>query len=404
LSSSHIPLEPNIFDLVVFDESSQCDIASAIPLLYRSKRAVIIGDDKQLKHITSLSTQMDGKLLSDHKIDLPYSYTQNSLIDIFSTISNNKFYLKHHFRSHNDIIAFSSKQWYGGKLIVETKYEKLKLLDSEKSVEWYDVIGNVQNLQSGSIYNSKEVEEVFKIIEDLIYNKKYKGSIGVVSPFRPQVNKLEEYKVRDIELNNILNGMDFNIDTVNKFQGDEKDIIIFSVTINGGAKKGALDFLKYTSNLFNVAITRARAKLIIVGDSGYCRKCGIDYLEKFVEYCVNLGINTFKNNVFKNKFESEWEENLYKKLKENSIEVIPQYTIDKYRLDFALIDEGGRKLDIEVDGEYYHRDWDGELIKYDQARNQRLIELGWDVMRFWVFEIRDNIDICIEKIKKWQKR
>ena len=58
-------------------------------------------------------------------------------------------------------------------------------------------------------------------------------------------------------------------------------------------------------------------------------------------------------------------------------------------------------LDIEVDGEMYHKDWNGELSYRDQLRNQRMFELGWDVRRFWVYQIRDDLQGCIESIKRW---
>lgn len=62
-----------------------------------------------------------------------------------------------------------------------------------------------------------------------------------------------------------------------------------------------------------------------------------------------------------------------------------------------------KKLDIEVDGEMYHRNWTGELCYRDQLRNQRLFELGWDVKRFWVYQIRDQLPWCIEQIRQWLK-
>ena len=69
-------------------------------------------------------------------------------------------------------------------------------------------------------------------------------------------------------------------------------------------------------------------------------------------------------------------------------------------MDFALID-GDRRLNIEVDGERFHRSWTGELCKRDQLRNQRLIELGWEVKRFWVYEIRDEMDDCVKWVRGW---
>ena len=97
---------------------------------------------------------------------------------------------------------------------------------------------------------------------------------------------------------------------------------------------------------------------------------------------------------------SQWERDLYTALYYAGIPTIPQYPVEKYRLDLAIL-KNNRKLDIEVDGEMYHRDWNGELMYRDQLRNQRLFELGWDVKRFWVCQIRDDRDGCVEEIKKW---
>lgn len=74
--------------------------------------------------------------------------------------------------------------------------------------------------------------------------------------------------------------------------------------------------------------------------------------------------------------------------------------MEQYLLDFAII-AGDRRLNVEVDGEHYHRNWDGELCRRDQIRNQRLIELGWDVMRFWVYQVRDDLSVCVQRVQEW---
>ena len=79
---------------------------------------------------------------------------------------------------------------------------------------------------------------------------------------------------------------------------------------------------------------------------------------------------------------------------------IPQFSVEQYDLDFSLI-EGGSKQAIEVDSKRYHHSWTGELCLQDQLRNQRLIELGWDVQRFWVYEVRDELDRCVRRLKDW---
>jgi len=69
-------------------------------------------------------------------------------------------------------------------------------------------------------------------------------------------------------------------------------------------------------------------------------------------------------------------------------------------LDLAVV-LGESRLDIEVDGERYHKDWTGELCRRDLIRNHRLIELGWDVKRVWVHQVRDDLDGCVAAVRRW---
>jgi very-short-patch-repair endonuclease len=82
---------------------------------------------------------------------------------------------------------------------------------------------------------------------------------------------------------------------------------------------------------------------------------------------------------------------------------IPQFSVEQYDLDFAIV-VGDARLNVEVDGERYHRSWTGELCLRDQLRNQRLIELGWEVKRFWVYEIRDRLPECVNAVRQWVAR
>jgi very-short-patch-repair endonuclease len=97
---------------------------------------------------------------------------------------------------------------------------------------------------------------------------------------------------------------------------------------------------------------------------------------------------------------SDWERILYRALHAAGVRPIPQFSVEQYDLDFAVI-VGARRLNIEVDGERYHRSWTGELCLRDQLRNQRLIELGWEVKRFWVYQVRDSLDDCVQAVVRW---
>ena len=98
-----------------------------------------------------------------------------------------------------------------------------------------------------------------------------------------------------------------------------------------------------------------------------------------------------------------WKKIFYKLLYEAGIHPYVQYSVDKYKLDFAII-QGERKLDIEIDGESYHRDWSQGRMRRDIIRNHRLIEDGWDIMRIWVYQLKEDPDIWIGKIKEWMAK
>lgn len=415
-----IPFEPGFFDLVVFDEASQCDIASALPLLYRAKAAAVIGDPKQLSHISTLQRGQDQQLLEKYDL-LPgyphWAYSYNSLFDLAAgqATSENFVNLLDHHRSHADIIGFSNDQFYEGRLRVATKYDNLKRTTPKApGIRWEDVKGSVRRPGSGGAVNETEAQAVVGVLEDLILKQGYKGSVGVVSPFRAQANAISAAVNQNDRLEKALQKHGFLSDTVHKFQGDERDVMVFSPVVSNGMPPGGLGFLRGNGNLFNVAITRARAQLVVVGDLSACSKCDVDYLSNFANYTQKLNQEEQKilneqygddlgyNYPVVNNPEqvSDWEKILYSALYDAGIKTLPQYRIEKYALDLALID-GKRRLDIEVDGEKYHRNWTGELCRRDQIRNQRLYELGWDVMRFWVYEIRDDLPRCIEKVKRW---
>lgn len=90
-------------------------------------------------------------------------------------------------------------------------------------------------------------------------------------------------------LPSLISQANFLAQTVDRFQGDERDLMIFSPVVFLGAPDGALMFLRSRPNLFNVAITRARAALIVVGDRQASLACGVDYLRAFAVYTESLG-------------------------------------------------------------------------------------------------------------------
>jgi very-short-patch-repair endonuclease len=262
--------------------------------------------------------------------------------------------------------------------------------------------------------NEIEAKAVVKELERLAIQQGYTGTVGVVTPFRAQANRIRDLVNAHPKASILLNQTELLIDTVHRFQGDERDVIIFSPVVSKGIASGAIGFLKKTDNLFNVAITRARATLIVVGDPVAAQNSGVSYLAEFAKYVDGLGQNHHTRSgtpnktcsgpdypqVAKPELVSDWERVFYGHLWNAGLRPIPQYGEEKFLLDFALFVDG-KKLNIEVDGERYHRDWNGELLRRDQLRNMRLIELGWDIMRFWVYQLRDELPECVQRVRTW---
>ncbi len=416
-----LPFSPGYYDLVVFDEASQCDIASALPLLYRAKQAVVIGDPMQLSHISGIHKHQDQQLLERFSLTdgfLQWAYSWNSLFDMSNSYAKgeNIVDLRDHHRSHADIINFSNEYFYEGKLRVATHYDKLKRPSKDApGVRWLQVTGETQRPPNGGAYNPVEARAIVDQLRHLVIDQGYRGSIGVVSPFRAQANLVKDLVNEDQELEDRLIRLDFLSDTVHRFQGDERDLIVFSPVISTGATFQSTGFLKRNGNLFNVAITRARSMLLVVGDSIAAKTCEVEYLAAFANYIDEIDQSKseeqdliggdcgpiYPTAVDRSKV-SQWEVILYEALYNAGVRTIPQYPVEQYLLDFALVD-GDRRLNIEVDGERYHRSWTGELSRRDQIRNQRMFELGWDVIRFWVYEIRDDLDGCIARVQQWVK-
>jgi len=391
-AKNSLPLKENLFDLLIIDEASQCDIASALPLFYRAKRAVIIGDPKQLKHISLLRDSEDKKIASENKIlelYLDYAHSKNSLYDITERMVKNKnespILLNQHYRSHKDIIDFSNKYFYEEKLNIMTDENKLiKKKFYPPGIEWIDVKGKTKNLS-----NNHEIIAVHKKLMELKRKKLKKISLGIVTLFRSQAELITKMINHEKEFEE----MDITVGTAHRFQGDEKDIIIFSPVVSEGIQQRTLNWIKTTKQLLNVAITRARSSLIVIGDKKKCIESG-EILKDLVEYVES-------KKEFDINFDSPVEEKLFKKLSNSVMKIFPQYETKirgkkPYRLDFALF-INDNKYNIEIDGDKAH----SQKVEADILRDTHLRMEGWKIRRFRASEINENLNGVVEEIKRF---
>jgi len=420
LSVSHrIPLEPGVFDLVIIDEASQCDIPSCLPLLYRAKHVAVIGDPLQLPQITQISQSVEDQFLRQNQLDGPENdhlrYSEKSMYDAARRVTPRSGYqfLSSHYRCHPDIIQFAnSSHWYEDRLNVFTDTERLKRPDFwEKGIEWVQISSKMKSDSPKGYYLPEEVQSAVDIIQDLLETRKYEGTLGVVCPLRGMVDLIRDRVEKTVHAR-LLQAAEFEAQTAHGFQGDERDVIIYVMAIHSNMPRGARWFIAENSNLFNVALSRARAAFVVVGDKQAARDFtfenrAVDYLRDFVHYVETLGddepVSTGEPTF---KPEQIWEERFYfNALKPANIPVYSQYPLGPYKLDFALLRQNRqRKLDIEVDGETYHKDTAGRRLRRDIDRDiyvKAQDGRSWDVMRFWVYELREDMESCLKKVQQW---
>jgi superfamily I DNA and/or RNA helicase len=406
---SRIPLVAGMFDLAIIDEASQSDIPSAIPILFRAKRAAAVGDPQQLTHTSKLSVAKNTLLRNRVGLskfdDLKYSYIDTSLYDLFvQSYQVRPVLLSCTYRSVDSIAQYSNSTFYNGQLRVATDLSKMKVpAGSTAGIHWTNIHGDVKSVGGGGCFCVEEIAAIVEFIGTMLSDKHFQGTLGVVTPFRQQANRINDALYQSGLDYDDLAKAQVHVDTSHGFQGDEKDVMIFSLCAGPNMPAGSRVFLKETANLFNVAVSRARAVLHVFGDRTWAERCGIQHIQNLAKPELRLERQYQKSHW--HPHESPWEEILYTALVTKGVKPIPQYPVSGRRLDMALVGskERGMKIDIEVDGDRYHRNIDGSRKKDDVWRDVQLQGMGWDVMRFWVYQLREDLDGCVDKIvMKWR--
>jgi superfamily I DNA and/or RNA helicase len=250
------------YDFVIIDESSQVDLATGALALSCAKRAVIVGDLKQLPNVVdNRMKEKTDAVFDNFSIPEPYRYSNHSLLasvmEIFPHIP--KTLLREHYRCHPKIIEFCNQKFYDNQLVIHTEFK----WEREPLIVYKTTAGNHAREKT----NQRQID---MIINEIIPNEKLEDiDLGIVTPYRNQTNALQQ----------AFKGTQIKADTVDKFQGRENDVIILSTVDN--------EISEFTDNpnRLNVAISRAIKQLILVVNGNDSDKdsnindliCYIDY-------------------------------------------------------------------------------------------------------------------------------
>ena len=395
--SGSLPMKPGLFDVAIIDEASQCDIASCFPILYRAKRAVIVGDDKQLPHLSFLEKAKEQSFLSQYSIpdkyQLMWRFRTNSMFDLANYYSMNPVLLDEHFRSLPPVINFSNMEFYGDRMRIMRRNspttKALELIYVEDGKVDFDATRNLPEVET----LVGKLQEI--IIEDERKNPDNPVSIGIISPFRAQVEQLKSSVARVLS-EHMIRKHRIEIGTAHTFQGDERDIILMSWAFAPNSFVQSLTFLQ-KPNLFNVAITRARYRMInFISKNPRELSKGLlrSYLNYIQEYEVKHKLIENKEideNFYKNNFERE----VAQTIRDLGHEVKAGEEIAGFSVDLLVND----KIAIEIDGVEDNLGASERRTLPSNLKKQAILERsGFKINRITFREWQYSHQACIDRV------
>ena len=430
--STIFPLKKNMFDIILFDEASQVFIENTLPTIYRGKNIVVAGDSKQLRPTATFVKRYLGND-SDEELDLATqaALEVESLLDL-ATSRFNSTNLTYHYRSKNEeLINFSNYAFYDGKLQIAPNISKNI---GSKPIERIKVNGRWLGRR-----NDEEAKAVAMLLKKLLKNKKNKSSIGIITFNTEQENAIEDAIDAECQKDSAFrdaflreqNRKEDNEDTsifiknLENVQGDERDIIIFSI---GYAKNeygkvvahfGPLS-IEGGENRLNVAITRAKEKIYVI--------TSIEPEELLVEGTKNAGPKIFKSylkyvravsnkkpkevgyildsfkpalpevkvDVVLNQLENEIKDELVKL----GYSVETNLGNTDYKISLAIYDKELDRYLLGLECDYMAYKSSDSILERDVYRNKFLESRGWTIMRIWSRDWWMNKDKVINNIVK----
>lgn len=260
-ANKKLGIDRTVFDLVIIDEAARATLPELLIPILRGKKVIIIGDHYQLPPAISKSIIDDIESFDREILELLEKSFFEKLFE--STPDTNKAILLDQFRMPKEVGNMISKLFYDGKL--RNGIEKTtEGFISPSTIKWIDVKGR-NKIEGTSRYNQEEALEIKKLLIDIASKLTPEKSkeISVITPYSAQ-KKLLRKIINDLKDRGQIQNLQIKCDTVDSFQGQEADIVIYSCV----RTDGSLSFLIDKKRL-NVALSRVRENLFIVGHKDF---------------------------------------------------------------------------------------------------------------------------------------
>lgn len=385
--SAHRLGEPEpMFDMVIMDEASQCNTAVSLVPVVRGESLMLVGDPQQLNPVILLSEAVNEKLKKRYSVADEYDYRKNSIYKTYLACDavSDEILLHNHYRCHKSIIEFNNRKYYNSKLKIKSESA------GDEPLSYVDMTDAFADYKNTAPAEAREIARYAAEHPD--------KSIGVITPFVNQKKLIEEELKR-------AGVMGVTCGTVHAFQGDEKDVVLFSTAITDQTQAGTYEWLKNNKELINVATSRAKEQLILLSSARNLERLhtseGDDDLYELAAYVRSNGRTTVTPKQANSRalgvkpYSSATEEAFLKNLThalENIWMTQSRYAVHKEvpishvftenetgsdlfyngRFDFVVYEKQGRQelpiLAIELDGKEHFED---EVVKKrDKKKNE----------------------------------
>ena len=407
--AQYLPPDKAQFDVVVFDEASQIPVWDAVGAIARGRHVVVVGDPKQLP-----PTDFFNRTDDEHSSGEGEVQDLESILDELTSTGLKRYSLQWHYRSRSEsLIAFSNHQYYANGMITFPSPDT-----DDRAVELRPVAGVYDRGKSTTnrIEADAVVDEIAQHFKDPARRSK---TVGVVTFNLSQCTLIEDLlearRRADLELDRLIAEHveePLFIKNLEGVQGDERDLIMFSVTygpdVSGRVTNhfGPLN-LEGGHRRLNVAVTRARERVLLFSSLGgeminpaTVSARGVLDLKLYLEY-AKKGPKALAEvaSVTGRTEESPFERSVANALRDRGWTVHPQVGVSAYRIDLGVVDPrapGRYLLGVEADGRTYHSA--ASARDRDRLRQLILEGLGWRIHRIWSTDWFYNHDRQLEKL------
>jgi hypothetical protein len=252
-----LPETPGLFDVVILDEASQIDQPSGAGALLRARRAVIVGDPRQLRHVSFVADATMVAARAEHGLGSAAArldVRRASVLDAAAGVTTTT-WLDEHFRSVPHLIDFSARRFYGGRLHVATRRPANEVADAIAVVRPDDA-----GEGDGDAADAADLATALRLVAGLAESGR--RDIAVVSPFRDVADAAQDALLTAYDVDAI-GRLGLRVGTVHAFQGAEADHVVLILGVRDGDAAGRRRFVE-DPHLFNVMVTRARRSLVVV--------------------------------------------------------------------------------------------------------------------------------------------